>query len=253
MGSFAAFAVQYRAKKQQETQSSVRLADSLRDAAVAWANLSEEEKQVCSSLSSCTGSHLSRMLSSTKPYAPSREALEAHRLALKEWEESLSVEAKRALKLRRRREKGTGYALYGSSDFLLIYLLLIVLHIDSFQKHSSKLWAVLLEKKFLTVAQPGGHFRMKQKWSVDFVGINSCQINHVVMQAYKKRAAETVFGVRARRAAQHQRDMEREAKRKEAKKVKDKAHKRKEQEKKAEKAKQRKAAAAKSKREKVNA
>ena len=129
-------------------------------------------------------SHLSRMLSSTKPYAPSREALEAHRLALKEWQESLSVEAKRALKLRRRRKRGTGHALYESSDFLLIYLLIIVLHIDSFQKHSPKLWAVTLEKKFLTVAQPGDHFRMKQKRSVDFVGIYSCQINHVVICCY---------------------------------------------------------------------
>jgi len=118
MSSFAAFAVEYRAKQQQDadTTTTIALADTLRGAAAAWAHLSEAEKQVCIELSYHTGGHLSKMLSA-KAYAPSREAIEEYRVSLKNWRDSLSVEAKRALKLRRRREKGTGHSLYKSFNF----------------------------------------------------------------------------------------------------------------------------------------
>lgn len=109
--------------------------------------------------------------------------------------------------------------------------------------------------------ESGKSFRVKQKQSVEFLfnfRINSCRFNHVVViQDYAKRAAETPFGVRVARAAQHERQVMREAKLKteaEEKKAKEKANKLNEQaKKKAEQAKLKKAAAAHAKKEKGTA
>ena len=59
-----------------------------------------------------------------KSYGASPEAFKEYKASLDKWYETLSDEAKTALKIRRRRRKGTGFTLYAFSYFLLIYLFL---------------------------------------------------------------------------------------------------------------------------------
>jgi len=158
MSSFATFAQEYRTKQLQDSNSStpILLADTLRNAAAEWANFSDEDKQ---------------------KYAPSPEALEAHRLALKEWQDGLSPQAKRALRVRRRREKGTGHALFLSETFHQATG-------DTFGEKISErntVWKSLSDEEKTN---------------------------------YSKRAAETSFGIRAERAAQHERKIQKDAKKK---------------------------------------
>jgi hypothetical protein len=69
---------------------------------------------------------IKKVLSSTpKSYAPPPEAVEEYKAAYAKWYEDLSVERKNALRIRRRRTKGTGYELYGFSYFLHIYLTVV--------------------------------------------------------------------------------------------------------------------------------
>ena len=57
-----------------------------------------------------------------KAYEAPPEAFAEYKDSLRKWYEGLSVEAKKALKIRRRRKHGTGFALYGFSYFLHIYM-----------------------------------------------------------------------------------------------------------------------------------
>lgn len=60
-----------------------------------------------------------------KSYAAPPEAYEEYRASLKKWYEGLSDEAKMALKIQRRRTHGTGFALYGFSAYLSVFLTIV--------------------------------------------------------------------------------------------------------------------------------
>jgi len=121
-----------------------------------------------------------------KPYVAPPEAFAAHRAAVKEWYAGLSDEAKQALRKRRQRKRGTGFSLYLTETYK--------------QAKGNTLGERIKDRSEMWKAFPADK-----------------------RENYKKRAAETLFGASARRAAARDRALERAAKAKI--KAKEKAHK----------------------------
>jgi len=182
LASFVAFVVEKKKERKASGMEEGLFADVLRECGAAWRKLSEAEKQ---------------------SYAPSPDENEAYKVALKNWQSSLTPEARHALKVRRRRKTGSGHALF------------------------------LSETLKDAVGNTFGE-KMTDRTAV-WKSLSSEE-----KAAYKTRASETLFGVRAERAAQRERALERvaAAKRKVAekrrkaveKKLKEKVDKQKKQE-----------------------
>jgi len=87
---FIAFVVE-KTNERRASGTPFVFADVLRESGAAWRNFSEAEKQ---------------------SYAASPDEYEAYKVALENWKSSLTPEAKSALKVRRRRKRGSGHSLF---------------------------------------------------------------------------------------------------------------------------------------------